>query len=83
MGVPISILKHYNPNQFQIVGQGKYAVDNHLAIQPVPEDLLDSFHRHGGTGHYTTKMRVLCYYDAYGIGHFPFERILIQRRPSL
>lgn len=81
MGVPISILKHYNSNQFQIVGHGKYAVDNRLAIQPVPKELLDSFYRHGGTGHYTTKMRVLCYYDQKGVGHFPFERILIRRRP--
>lgn len=82
MGVPITILKYYNPQQFQIFGYSKYAPDNRLAIHPVPKELLDSFYRHGGTGHYTTKMRVLCYYDAYGIGHFPFERILIQRRPS-
>lgn len=67
MGVPISILKHYNPNQFQIVGHGKYVPGNHLVIQPVPQDLLDSFYRHGDTGHYTTKMRVLCYYDQQGV----------------
>lgn len=83
MGVPITILKYYNPQQFQIFGYSKYAPDNRLAIQPVPKELLDSFHRHGGTGHYTAKMRVLCYYDQQGVGHFPFERILLKRRLSL
>ena len=82
MGVPLSILKHYNPGQFQIVGYGKYTTDNRLPIKPVPKELLDSFYRHGGTGHYTSSMRVLCYYDQDGVGHFPFERILIQRRPA-
>lgn len=82
MGVPLSILKHYNPGQFQIVGYGKYTTDNRLPIKPVPKELLDSFYRHGGTGHYTSSMRVLCYYDQQGIGHFPFERILIRRRPA-
>lgn len=82
MGVPITILKYYNPQQFQIFGYSKYAPDNRLAIQPVPKELLDSFYRHGGTGHYTAKMRVLCYYDQQGAGHFPFERILLKRRLS-
>lgn len=82
MGVPITILKYYNPQQFQIFGYSKYAPDNRLAIQPVPKELLNSFYRHGGTGHYTAKMRVLCYYDQQGAGHFPFERILLKRRLS-
>ena len=82
MGVPLSILKHYNPGQFQIVGYGKYTTDNRLPIKPVPKELLDSFYRHGGTGHYTSSMRVLCYYDQQGAGHFPFERILIRRRSA-
>lgn len=82
MGVPITILKYYNPQQFQIFGYSKYAPDNRLAIQPVPKELLNSFYRHGGTGHYTAKMRVLCYYGQQGAGHFPFERILLKRRLS-
>ena len=82
MGVPITFMKYYNSDQFQVLGYSKYAPDNRIPIQHVPKDLLDSFHRHGGTGHYTTKMRVLCYYDRQGAGHFPFERILIRRRSA-
>lgn len=82
MGVPITFMKYYNSDQFQVLGYSKYAPDNRITIQHVPKDLLDSFHRHGGTGHYTTKMRVLCYYDRQGAGHFPFERILIRRRSA-
>lgn len=83
MGVPITFMKYYNPDQFQILGYSKHAPDNRIPIQNVPEGILNSFRSQGGTGHYTTGMRVLCYYDGEGKGHFPFERILIRRRQTI
>lgn len=80
MGVPISIFRYYNPNEFQILGYSKENPANQLPIAPIPESFLTKFFQSGRTGHYTTNMKVLCFYDEHGEPHFPYERILIQRK---
>ena len=53
MGVPITFLMKYNPDQFQILGVDINDSDE-LGIKPISEEWLTLYRKQGGTGHYTS-----------------------------
>lgn len=83
MGVPITFLDKYNPDQFEIIGcadyTGKYGSDE-IGISRIGEDWIEKYRSQGGRGHYTANMTSLVYYDTNGIAKNTFKRILIKRR---
>ena len=79
MGVPITFLDKYNPEQFEIIGMTASAdtMDNPVQLG---ESFMSEYRRQGGTGHFSANMYGVCYYDKYGKAKVPYGRILIKRR---
>ena len=83
IGVPITFLDKYNPDQFEIIGcadyTGKYGSDE-IGINRIGEEWIAKYCAQGGKGHYTANMTSLVYYDTQGTAKNTFKRILIKRR---
>lgn len=78
MGVPISFLSKYNPDQFEILGNGQ-TMANELGIKPVGQKFVDDYYAQGNKGQINAKWNNL----VYRIGEttvVPYQRILIRHR---
>lgn len=78
MGVPKTFLNQYCCEQFVLLGYERDDEQVHVGISTMPEEFLADYRAHGGKGHYTKGMRMLCLYDADGMPKIPFSRILIR-----
>lgn len=58
MGVPISFLDKYNPDQFELLGISDLP-DTIPGVDILGQEWIDAYRREGGTGHYTANMRSL------------------------
>ncbi|MBR6650800.1 MAG: adenine-specific methyltransferase EcoRI family protein [Clostridia bacterium] len=83
MGVPVTFLHKYNPEQFEIIGcadyTGKYGSDE-IGVSRIGEQWMEKYRKQGGRGHYTANMTSLVYYDNDGNACNTFKRILIRRK---
>lgn len=83
MGVPITFMDKYNPNQFDIIGcadyTGKYGSDD-IGIKRIGEKWIQVYRKNGGKGHYTANMTSLVYFDADGNARNTFKRILVRNK---
>ena len=83
MGVPITFMDKYNPEQFEIIGcadyTGKYGSDE-IGVSRIGEEWIEKYRKQGGKGHYTANMTSLVYYDDNGKACNTFKRILIRRK---
>jgi hypothetical protein len=80
MGVPISFLNRYNPDQFEIIGN----MDDHddmkrLGVRPLSEEFIQGYREVGGTGAQRA--------GGYWVGltnpnRFPYKRIFIRHRKA-
>ncbi len=81
MGVPVTFVDKYNPEQFDIIGcpdyTGKYGSDE-LGIKRIGEAWIEKYRSAGGKGHYTANMTSLVYFNARGEACNTFKRILIR-----
>lgn len=79
MGVPITFLDKYCPEQFEILGLTCTA---ETMLNPVKlgEDFITEYRRQGGTGHVSANMYGVCYYGENGQAKVPYGRILIRRK---
>lgn len=78
MGVPISFLDKYSPEQFKIIGNGQTMADE-LGIKPVGQKFVDDYYAQGNKGAINEKWNNL----VYRIGEkvvVPYQRILIKHR---
>ena len=78
MGVPISFLSKYNPDQFEIIGNGQ-TMANELGIKPVGQKFVDDYYAQGNKGQINAKWNNL----VYRIGEktvVPYQRILIKHK---
>lgn len=80
MGVPITFLDKYNPNQFEIIGTDSPYYIEELGIKCMGEKWIRDYRASGGTGHLTANMHSLCLYDNNGIPKSVYKRILIRRK---
>ena len=78
MGVPITFIGQWNPEQFEIVGQGR----NGLADREIrmTKEFVEDYYKHGGTGSYGEGSPLLGYYDSEGKAKIPYMRILIKNK---
>jgi hypothetical protein len=81
MGVPISFLSKYSPEQFEIVGNGQ-TMANELGIKPVGQNFVDAYYQQGNTGAINAKWNnlVLRYGERVVI---PYQRIVIRHREAV
>lgn len=80
MGVPISFLNKFNPEQFTIHGiSTNYYVDI-LGIQEIGQEWIDKYKEQGGTGHFTAKMHNLVLMFEDGAVESRYTRIFISNK---
>lgn len=79
MGVPITFLDKYCPEQFEILGMSASADTMDKPVQ-LGEDFMKVYRNQGGTGHFSANMYGVCYYDEKGKARVPYGRILIRRK---
>ena len=81
MGVPITFLDKYCPEQFEMIGcadyTGLYGSD-YIGVGRIGEAWLSKYRLQGGRGHYTANMTSLVYYDKEGRAYPTFKRILVR-----
>lgn len=75
MGVPISFLEKFNPDQFEIVGSSDLP-DTLPGIKILGKEWINNYKKQGGTGHYTANMRSVGY-SADGKYKIIFSRLII------
>ncbi|MBO5567940.1 MAG: adenine-specific methyltransferase EcoRI family protein [Clostridia bacterium] len=78
MGVPISFLDKYNPEQFDLLGISDLP-NTMPGIEILGEDWIAAYRKQGGTGHYTANMRSLGL-SAYGRHKVVFSRLIIRNK---
>ena len=79
MGVPISFLDKYNPDQFEIIGNSDDSdMMGEIGVRPLGPEFISSYRARGGTGHYSPGMRMLGLLDPHP--RVIFKRILIRHR---
>ena len=78
MGVPISFLSKYNPEQFEIIGNGQ-TMANELGIEPVGKKFVNDYYAQGNKGqiHPMWNNLVLRVGERVVV---PYQRILIKHR---
>lgn len=83
MGVPITFMDKYNPDQFDIIGcadyTGKYGSDD-IGVGRIGEKWIETYRKNGGRGHYTANMTSLVYYNSDGNARNTFKRILVRNK---
>lgn len=81
MGVPITFLDKYNPEQFEIIGSSSSTdLCKELGVKPLGEDWIRRYRAAGGTGHNTANMVRIVYNDSKGKPKVAFSRIFIRNK---
>ncbi len=77
MGVPITWLDKYNPDQFEIVGTNRYAAPHGMS-----QKFVDDYYASGQKGQISEGHPDLCYYDVEARPVVTYDRILIRHRKA-
>jgi Adenine-specific methyltransferase EcoRI len=81
MGVPISFLDKYNPDQFEIVGNSDDGnMMSELGVRALGREFISAYRARGGTGHYSPGMRMLGLLEPQP--RVIYKRILIRHHGS-
>jgi hypothetical protein len=79
MGVPVSFLDKYNPDQFEIVGNSDDGeMMREIGVRALGRQFISAYRARGGTGHYSPGMRMLGLLEPQP--RVIFKRILIRHR---
>lgn len=73
MGVPISFLDKYSPEQFEILGLSRYT-----KTQGMSKEFVEDYYKSGQTGAISEGHPDLCYYDHNNRPVVPYMRVLIK-----
>ena len=80
MGVPITFLNKYNPDQFEIIGQGQVNLYRELTPFGLSKKFVEDYYKSGQTGSIKEDHPVLGYYNINGRPVIPYMRIVIKRK---
>jgi hypothetical protein len=81
MGVPVSFLDKYNPDQFKIVGNSDDSdMMSEIGVRTLGRKFISAYRARGGTGHYSPNMRMLGLLEPQP--RVIYKRILIRHRRS-
>lgn len=82
MGVPITFLDKYNPEQFEIVGMDLNDSVKELGIKEIGNEWVELYRKQGGKGHITASMHSLVY-THNGKAVSLYRRILIRKKAGV
>lgn len=78
MGVPITFMDKYSPDQFEILGLSRdMNLPNKVGISA---EFLEKYYAQGGTGQMNPGHPDLCYYDEAGKCIVPYHRIIVRNK---
>lgn len=77
MGVPVTFLDKYSPDQFEILG---LSIGTLFDGNPLGKEFMDAYRAQGGTGHYSENMIGLALIDLTGKAKVPYGRVLIRNK---
>lgn len=77
MGVPITFLDKYSPDQFEILG---LTIGTLFDGKPLGKEFMEAYRAQGGTGHYSENMIGLALIDLAGKAKVPYGRLLIRNK---
>ena len=80
IGVPITFMDKYNPDQFEIIGQGQGNLYRQLTPKGLNSNFVDDYYRQGNTGAIKENHPVLGYYSETGKAIIPYMRIIIKSK---
>lgn len=80
MGVPITFLGIFCPEQFEIIGMGYGELAKQIGMTPIGEEFLQKYFEQGNKGNYVANNVLCCYTDCDGNVKIPYARILIKRK---
>jgi len=80
IGVPITFLNKYNPEQFEIIGLGQGNLYREFAPNGLSQKFVDDYYKAGNTGLIKADHPILGYYDNNGKATIPFMRIIIKNK---
>jgi len=80
IGVPITFLNKYNPEQFDIIGQGQGNLYRKLTPKGLNKKFVENYYKYGGKGSIKEDHPVLAYYKPDGTPVIPYMRIIIKRK---
>jgi len=80
IGVPISFLDKYSPEQFKIVGLGQGNLYRELTPKGLSKEFVNNYYQNGGTGSISENHPILGYYDENGKATIPYMRIIIKHK---
>lgn len=80
MGVPITFMDKYNPEQFEIIGQGQGNLYRELVEEGLSAKFVNDYYKHGGKGSIKPNHPVLGYYDNNNKPIIPYMRLIIKRK---
>jgi hypothetical protein len=80
IGVPITFLDKYNPEQFEIIGQGQGNLYRELTDKGLKQKFVDDYYANGGTGSIKEDHPVLGYYNSNCKPIIPYMRIIIKHK---
>ena len=80
IGVPITFLDKYNPNQFEIIGQGQGNLYREMTDKGLNKKFVEDYYKSGGTGSIKEDHPVLGYYDKNSKPVIPYMRIIIKNK---
>jgi len=81
MGVPISFLDKYCPEQFEIIGIG-ISKDTLSDMNMLGSEFVENYKKQGGTGHYSANMWGLALIED-GKCSIPYGRLIIKGKGDL
>lgn len=79
MGVPITFLDKYCPEQFEILG----CADANIlpkGWKGAPKHFIDLYYQQGNTGQYQEGNRLACYITKEGIAKIPYKRVIVRNK---
>jgi len=80
IGVPITFLHKFNPDQFEIIGQGQGDLYRELTPYGLSKRFVEDYYKTGGTGSIKEDHPVLGYYDEKNKAVIPYMRIIIKNK---
>jgi hypothetical protein len=80
IGVPITFLDKFNPDQFEIIGLGQGNLYRELTSKGLSQKFVDDYYKAGGTGLIKENHPILAYYDNNGKPTIPYMRIIIKHK---
>ena len=79
MGVPLTFMDKYNPDQFEILGLAHGLLSHELGIKPIGKDWCDLYFSQGNKGHYSPSMcELVAIIDGKAVSYY--NRLIIRRK---